>query len=162
MITATRLRKLFHYDPESGVFSRLAGGRGIRCGVPAGSLDGCGYRQITVDGKNYKAHRLAWLYMTGKWPVEQIDHINMARSDNRWKNLREATSSQNRANSRGLITSKSKMKGVTWHPRGGKWQAQITVNRKTVYLGVFADPADAHDAYSEAAKKHFGKFARTA
>ena len=91
-LTAARLRKMLHYDPETGVFTRLWTGNVTGC------PDAKGYLRIAADGRSYRAHRLAVLYMTGAWPSEQIDHINQVRTDNRWSNLRPATNGENGAN----------------------------------------------------------------
>jgi hypothetical protein len=80
----------------------------------AGKINSKGYRLIGVDGRWHKAHRLAWLYMTGSWPREQIDHINLIKNDNRFENLREATQTQNHANTR---ARRRGLKGITWSPQ---------------------------------------------
>jgi AP2 domain-containing protein/HNH endonuclease len=86
-----------------------------------------------------------------------VDHINHDTLDNRRKNLRKATRSQNLLNARRKINN-SGFKGVYRHP-GGKWKAQIQVNHKYVYLGYFSSPEEAHKAYVKAAKKLAGIFA---
>jgi len=95
-LTTERLRELLHYDPETGEFHKISGGRP----GPIGSLDPAGYRQIAVDGVLYKAHRLAVLYMTGEMPISAlpVDHINRKRDDNRWCNLLVCTAVENSAN----------------------------------------------------------------
>lgn len=91
MLTAERLREVLEYDPAIGVFRWLIKPCGqISIGDIAGCRHGEGYVQIRVIGRIYLAHRLAWLYMTGEWPISLIDHRNLDRSDNRWSNLREA------------------------------------------------------------------------
>ena len=99
-LTAEWLRAVLDYDPKTGLFHwRIdRGGRKARIGALAGSFDATGYIQIMIDGKNYKAHRLAWLYVTGNWPIGDIDHLNGERANNRWSNLREATKSINQQN----------------------------------------------------------------
>ena len=161
MLTAGHLREILNYDPETGVWKWIA--RTARCihiGDVAGSMKGQGYWQIQIDGHNYFAHRLAWLYMTDEWPTCQIDHINLDRADNHWTNLREATASQNRANIRPQINNTSGFKGVSWKKRSNWWETQIEVNGKGIYLGHFDCPAAAHFAYIVAAEKYFGEFAR--
>jgi HNH endonuclease len=102
-----RVHELFFYDPHTGVFLRRQPQASEHVGDVAGCRTSEGYWRIHVDGRSYFAHRLAWLYMTGKWPKDQIDHINLDGSDNRWGNLRGATNGQNQANSltRGHNTS---------------------------------------------------------
>jgi hypothetical protein len=90
----------------------------------------------------YMAHRLAWLYMTGAFPKEQIDHINLDRADNRWRNLREATQSQNRANVSAYANNTSGIKGVNWDKRAGKWRAQIYIAGRKTLLGMFSAKDD--------------------
>ncbi|PNE10603.1 MAG: HNH endonuclease [Beijerinckiaceae bacterium] len=116
MITAERLRELLHYEPQTGEFTRRVAmsGRGASVGDIAGKVTKKGYREISVGGSRHKAHRLAWLYMTGEWPKDQIDHVNLNKGDNRWCNLREADNSKNRANTPPPSTSTSGYKGAHW------------------------------------------------
>jgi len=118
-LTAERLREVLRYEPETGVFVwRVRAARRIHVGAVAGNISpSSGYRFIGVDCRLYGAHRLAWLYMTGEWPKHQVDHVNMDCADNRWANLRDATCSQNTANSCVRINNKSGFKGVSWDKR---------------------------------------------
>jgi hypothetical protein len=178
-ITAAQLRAILDYNPQTGVFvwltrppemfaptmSRTAEHaceiwNAKFAGTIAGSPNGEGYERIKIFGRPYLAHRLAWLYETGCWPEAQIDHINLDRSDTRFANLREATRSQNKANIRALSTNKSGFKGVYWSKRDKKWKAAIMVNRKPIFVGLFGSREAASDAYAQAAKQHFGEFAR--
>lgn len=152
------LKSLLRYDPQTGVFTWL---RGKRAGMVAGNVVK-GHRQIMIGGKNYAAHRLAWLYVTGKFPNRGIDHINLNGDDNRFHNLREASQSQNGANQRLRKNSTSGLKGVTWRAEKRKWVAQITVDWRNNYLGIFDCPAAAHFRYLIEADKRFGEFARAA
>jgi HNH endonuclease len=88
-LTAERLRERLHYDAETGVFTRRVGSSNARAGDVAGSVHSTGYVRISIDGGKYTAHCLAWFYVHGVWPSDQIDHINRNRSDNRIANLRE-------------------------------------------------------------------------
>lgn len=156
-ITAERVRGLLHYEPETGNWAWLKSAPGRRRGLVAGSVSQTnGYRYIRIDYTHHPAHGLAWLYMTGIWPVADIDHINGDRADNRWCNLREATRSQNNANARARATNTSGFKGVTWKKSHCKWLAQISVNGKHKHLGHFER---AFIAYCFAAWKYHGEFA---
>jgi hypothetical protein len=163
MLTAERLRELLDYDPLTGVFLwRVTRGRAV-AGAVAGHMETGdrtrGYWVIMIDRKLYRAHRLAWFYVHGAWPQDEIDHRNLVRQDNRMANLRQATRSQNRANYR-LRPQNSGMKGITYRRKTGKWQAQIQVEGKKINIGSFLKPEEAHAAYRSAALHHFGEFAR--
>jgi HNH endonuclease len=98
-ITQARLKSWLHYEVETGVFTWLVNmGRKKTKGCRAGTINGQGYRQIKINGTLYKASRLAWLYVTGEWPDEDIDHRNRVRDDDRFENLRVATRQQNSRN----------------------------------------------------------------
>lgn len=162
-LTAERLRNLLHYDPETGTFTWLAKARGgITTGYSTGYASKRGDIIITVDYVQRKAHRLAWLYMTGEWPQQDIDHKNGIRADNRWENLREATASQNLANARLRSNNTSGFKGVTWDRERKKWVAQIRVRGRHIHVGRYTSPEEAHVAYMRAATHHFGEYARSA
>jgi hypothetical protein len=101
MLTQSRLKEILKYSPDTGEFVHLVqkkGGRGIKPGDVAGDFCSYGYRRIGIDGKRYRACRLAWLYMTGEWPEKHVDHVNGIRSDDRWENLRSASIRQNAFN----------------------------------------------------------------
>ena len=155
-LTRARLRELLHYDKETGEFrwwKRV--GNEMRPGSVAG------YVQIYVQGRGYSAHQLAWLYMTGRWGRPMIDHRDGNSTNNRWRNLRRATASQNSANRRRPRHNTSGYKGVRLSRRSGRrWRAAIWKNRRKIHLGTFPTPQAAHAAYAAAARKLFGKFAR--
>lgn len=162
IITADRLRHVLHYNPLTGIFTRkIQTSHNALIGAVAGSLKSSGYWGIYIDNHHYRAHRLAWLYVTGMWPNDQIDHINLNKSDNRIANLREATSFQNGGNTRAHKTNTSGIKGVYWYHRLSKWHAQIRINGRRNHLGYFDNIEDAAFAYRKAAHEHFGEFART-
>ena len=160
-ITADRVRELLEYDPATGLFEWRVARANVKVGQRTGCLNSGGYRYIGIDNRLYKAHRLAWLYVYGRWPANDIDHINGVRDDNRIANLREATRSQNIANARGTRKNKSGFKGAYFLKRERKWLACITVCGKRQHIGLFTTAAGAHAAYVKAAKHHFGEFART-
>ena len=155
-LSANRLRKLLNYAPATGVFRWRV--RGPNVGTVAGTIHPPkGYRQICIDGKIYRANRLAWLYMTGKWPKLEIGYINHTTSDTRWANLRAMTPSQRGATSR--RRNKLGVRGV-WITKSGKYAASIKVAGKKKYLGLFDTIEKASVAYTRAAKDAFGRFVR--
>lgn len=156
---AATLRSLIRYDPDTGVFVWLVTrARGARAGGMAGSLDKRGYRNIKVCGRRHFAHRLAFLYMTGRHPVRQIDHKNTVHDDNRWDNLREAGPSENTHNRPAQSNNASGFKGVS--KKRSRWRAVIRHKGKQQFLGVFETPEQAHAAYVIAAKSIYGEFAK--
>jgi hypothetical protein len=166
LITAEIVRSLLSYDRDTGVFLWL---KTLSTATPAGSVAGTiyanGRRYITIERKRYFAAHLAWLYVTGGWPVDQIDHKNLSRSDDRFENLREATGQQNIANRGVLKNNRSGFKGVSKRPRtrfSQRWRARIRVNGILINLGDFNSPEEANAAYAKAAQEHFGEFARAA
>lgn len=160
-LTAARLRALFRYDQMSGEFFFLTrAARRVRIGDHAGSINSEGYRSVTVDGRQYKAHRLAWLYVRGAWPEHQIDHINGGRDDNRFVNLRKATRSQNLANSKAMRRGKALPKGVSFNRQSGRWIARIQCAGRSRFLGYFDNPEAAATAYATSATETFGPYAR--
>lgn len=161
--TAERVRSLLNYDPATGQFTwNVSNSNRAPVGSIAGGVRGDGYWRIRVDGHLYAAHRLAWLYVHGSWPNEDIDHIDGDRLNNRISNLREATRSQNLANMRPSSKSKSGLKGAAWNARKQRWMARIKVEGCEHFLGYFKTPEEAHAAYAEAAIRLRGTFARVA
>lgn len=155
-LTQARLRELLDYDPATGLFVRRAveGLQERWHDKPAGYVLR-GYLVITVDGRKYRAHRLAWLYIHGKWPEQEIDHRDGNKLNNRIANLRDVSHTVNGENRRqgeangtggGLI-------GASWFKARNKWMAQITVNRKQRYLGLFDTAEEAHAAYVQAKRQ---------
>lgn len=164
MISHEKLLSLLDYDPETGVFSwrvsRKSYGGGKNPGDRAGTAQ-TGCRVITIDQVRYKEHRLAWFYVYGEWPGQEIDHINRDFNDNRVANLRLATRSQNSANMVKPRAASSGYKGVYQNRHSpGTWFAQISVDSKSKFLGRFTTPEEAHAAYVAAAQEHYGDFAR--
>lgn len=155
-ITAERLRELLHYDPLTGVFTWLVShGRGGR--YPAGSIAGYmhhkGYIDIWLDGRFYRAHRLAWLHVHGAWPEKDIDHRDTVKHHNWIKNLRSATNAQN-AQNRPSIRKDGSHVGVTRYKPTGQWLARIMVAGKPIHVGYFEHEADAVAARREAKAVH--------
>lgn len=167
MITQEELKFIINYDPESGEFTcRNPHKQGpAKIGSKAGTIKHCGtigrkrsYLYIHFGKKWYRAHRLAWLYMTGEFPEEQIDHINTDTLDNRFCNLRKASQQQNNYNQNLNIRNTSGVKGVSWDKTRGLWMARTSVNGKSVNLGRFTDIEDAENVvkgYREKWHKEF-------
>jgi hypothetical protein len=156
-LSAERLRDALHYAPLTGVFTwRIRTSSRSNPGTVAGRLMPDRYRRICLDGGQYPVHRLVWLYLYGRWPVDQIDHINGVRDDNRADNLREATNAINGQNRRRAqrTNQSSGLLGVSWQAKRQKWMAQIQLNGKAIYLGRFKTPEAAHAAYIAAKRQH--------
>ena len=151
-LTADHLREILNYDSVSGVFWwRVARRGGAKVGDIAGLINQ-GYRKIRIGRHRYKASRLAWRYIHGRWPDGEIDHKNGIRTDDRLDNLRDVTSSENAQNRRHAQSSnKTGFLGVS--PHQGKFQAVIVINGKQHYLGRFVTPEDAHAVYLEAKRR---------
>jgi hypothetical protein len=152
MITQERLKQLLTYDPDTGMFTRRTYVRGHKVGEPVG-FNWNGYWGIKVDGKGYQAHRLAWLYMYGEHPKQQIDHINRNKMDNRISNLRDVNRSRNRENQAAPYkNNKLGMQGVSMYR--SKYKAQIQIKGVVTYLGVYETADEAQQAYKNAKCKH--------
>jgi hypothetical protein len=139
ILTQERLRFLMDYDPDTGLFTRKVKVKHQPAGAIVGTSGTRGYLQCNIDGKPYKLHRLAWLYVHGEWPADQIDHINHITSDNRLCNLRVVSCAENHQNRARKTNSASGYLGVTWHKRDRRWQAHLEVNGKAIHLGSYQD-----------------------
>lgn len=159
-LTQDRLKEVYEYIPESGLFIRKIRTFRHKAGEIAGTLLDEGYIQIGIDGKQYRAHRLAFFYMTGEWPTLEVDHINGCRSDNTWNNLREATRIQNCQNKKISKGNTSGYKGVSWDSTLQRFRASIKVAGKGKYLGSYKTAEEASKAYQNAAEELFGDFNR--
>ena len=145
-LTQARLKENLHYNPTTGDFTWLVHKPRASHKIRAGTINN-GYRSISIDGKKYLAHRLAWLYMYGQMPSKNIDHINNHPDDNRLDNLRECTTKQNSLNRLIPRNNTSGFLGVS--KAGSRWKA--TLHRKT--LGYFETAEVASLAYQTAAKE---------
>lgn len=154
-ISADELRLLLDYDSATGAFTRRVSRRSFKAGSRAGCHDSDGYIVITIYNRLYKAHRLAWLWMTGEWPRESIDHKNGIRDDNRWCNLRQSTMSENCHNVAVSKRNTSGYLGVTLHKPTGRWRALIGLNGKQRLIGSYSTADEAYAAYlAEKARLH--------
>lgn len=153
------------YFPETGIWMRRASRRrpkGVRADSPRITRNGQQvYMEVNFGGKRYKSHRLAWFYMTGAWPVGLLDHKNCDSTDNKWTNLRPATPSQNKQNTKVRRDNLAGIKCVR-QERSGRWGARIYHNGRSHWLGMFDTAEEARQAYERAALKAFGEFARAA
>lgn len=113
-----------------------------------------GYLVGSYGGRQYRAHRIVWLLVTGRWPKAEIDHINGARDDNRLENLREVSRAENNRNKRRHAHNSSGQNGVCWLRESNKWFAQIGVNGRTEYLGCFDTIEAAIAARADADHRH--------
>lgn len=157
------LRNALDYNPETGVFLRIATSTfnpRVQVGSEAGFPCRNGYRRIRIGRKAYFSHRLAWFYVHGEWPKDEIDHINGVRDDNRIANLRQATRTQNLGNTKLSKKNTSGIKGVIFDKANAKWMAYIMVKRKFLNLGRFDSKEAARAAREVAHRKAFGEFLR--
>lgn len=149
-LTQSYLKSILDYNHEAGIFTwKVSNNRKIRIGDVAGCVYN-GYIRIKINNKKYQAHRLAWLYVHGKFPPEQIDHINHNRADNRIANLRSVSHQENHRNQSKTNNNTSGFVGINWHKQRNKWRAFITVDQKHIYLGLFTDINDAISARKQA------------
>lgn len=156
------LRQRLRYEPDTGKLywlscpHRSAAWNARYAGREAfSSKDRHGYRQTNLDGSVLRAHRVAWVLAYGEWPEADIDHVNHDRADNRLRNLRKATRSENLRNTRLPPRNTSGVCGVSWSKKSAKWRADIHHDGKQRFLGHF-DEFDDAVAARKAAERQFG------
>jgi hypothetical protein len=142
LLTQDRVKDLLHYCPKTGIFARLVTCGGQLPGSIPGRINSNGYRDISIDGRRYMAHRLAWFYVYGFYPRSEIDHINRIKSDNRIANLRLASRKQNCENVGKRQSNTSGITGVDL--RYGKWRVRINHYGKSIFIGSFNTLEDAY------------------
>lgn len=153
MITEEKLKQIFEYNPETGIFTRiLRTANRHKVGDIGGTLNAQGYLVINIDGTIYYAHRLAFLYMTGKFPEELVDHIDTIKNNNSWFNLRKANKSENAQNQRKCQKSNKStgLLGAYFSKQRNCFFSSIMIDNTTKYLGIFATAELAHEAYCKA------------
>lgn len=164
MLTQQELKSVLLYKPDTGEFfwkyrsdldsqwnSKYAGTR-------AGFINELGYWKITLGNTSWLAHRLAFLYMTGKIP-DLIDHKDQDKSNTKWDNLRIATVSQNQANAKLRVDNTSGYKNVTWHKQRNKWKVEVCKDGKLHYGGLFTELDKAVNKANNLRRELFGEFA---
>lgn len=163
-LTQELLKELVYYLPETGIFTWNKPRSGCTPGSPCGFITPHGYHVIGIAWGQWRANRLAFLYMTGKLPPDDmdVDHINLVKTDNRWCNLRLATRSQNMANTSVYRLGTSGVKGVTWDKARQKWRAQLRVNGRKTNLGRFDTCEEAAAKVEEVARAQWGDYWRAA
>lgn len=155
MITQKYLKSILKYNSKTGKF------RWIGSNCIAGYVHSKGYFHIRIKGKLYLCHRLAWLYVKGKWPKGDLDHKDGNGFNNKFKNLRLATDSQNLGNQKKHTNNTSGVKGVCWDKQAGRWMVRIQIKNKPKFLGYVTDLKEGAKMYKVAANKYFKEFART-
>lgn len=157
ILTQSTLKQILFYSPDSGEFTRVkTQSWNAKRGSIAGCIGGNGYLRIHVNGKLHQSHRLAWLYMHGEFPENDIDHINGDRTDNRLLNLRAATRQENVRNTLMQKNNRTGYKGVK--KNGSGYSARIMINGVQLHLGTYPTPELAHSVYQKEAKLHFKEF----
>jgi hypothetical protein len=161
MITQEELKLAVHYDPDTGIFTRLISTssrakRGMVIGTPTGLG---GHLRATVCGRRYYLQQLAWLYMTGEI-ADEVDHIDLDAQNNKWENLRNASRVQNSCNRLAPSQNTSGVKGVTWDKQTQKWRAQLHLHGRHYCFGRHVDKDDAIVARMLGAERLHGEFAR--
>lgn len=154
-----KVRSIYDYNPDTGVFTFKVRRTAKMPGDIAGAMNKSGYIQISIDNVLYYAHRLAWVYMTGDWPVALVDHIDRNRSNNCWQNLRVVSPSGNARNMSLMSRSSSGQIGVTFDKKSGKWYSKITVEYRQMSLGFYSNFEDAVAARKSAEQLYgFGEY----
>jgi hypothetical protein len=159
-----RIRTLLDYDPASGVMtwrncSKFHSEKnGQEAGVPTPKQSGKQYQKITIDGRKYSRSRLAFAWMTGRWPAECIDHINGNSLDDRWENLREATALENAWNHKRRARQTELPMGVR-RAASGRFVARIAQFGRLHTIGTFDSVAEAEAAYRQERTQRYGQFA---
>ena len=161
-LTQEYLKSILDYDLDTGIFTwKINKAKRTNIGDIAGWSDN-GYREIEINDKKYKAHRLAWLYVYGEMPKKLIDHVDGNRSNNKISNLREATYQTNNENYKTPKTNKSGVKNVSWYKNINKWVVSISIRKTKKTVGYYDDLELAELVAVEARNKYRGEFANHA
>lgn len=159
VLTQSYLKECLGYDQHTGVLvwkkrpskhfkweRHHTGWNKKFSGKAAGSVNRIGYRIISIDNKGYRAHRLVWLWVTGEFPEEEMDHINHRKDDNRLHNLRSATNRENSRNRTLQLNNSSGVTGVWWDESRSNWRASISVEGRQKMIGRYTSLAEAISA----------------
>jgi len=154
-ITVDEVREAFDYDEETGdLIWKIKPSNRVSIGGVAGSYDKYGYRRLGYKSKNYFIHRLVWAYVHGKFPPNDIDHIDGNPANNKIGNLRAVSHEENLKNSKLNKNNTSGVAGVYWDKKTSKWMAHIGISGKKVHLGCFDDFFEACCARKSAESKY--------
>ncbi len=153
-LTHEEVKEYFDYDPKTGKFfwAKAPWRHKYLLGKEISCVNSSGYVVVHFKRHMYYIHRLIWLWMTGSWPKQFIDHINCIKTDNKWGNLREATASENKKNIKAFRNNSSGYKGIHWDKRNKKWYVHINLG--------YADLNNAIKIYNEIALKYHGEYAK--
>lgn len=156
-------KEFITYDPDTGLmyWNKVINNKARSGDLCGSNVDSKGYRRVCFKGKQFRAHRVAWLLYYGCTPSAQIDHINGNRTDNRICNLRLASNAENSRNAKLSKDNTSGCSGVTYHKKAKKWAASIMYNRKQIYLGIYENILDAVQVRKEAEVRYFGAFSKS-
>jgi hypothetical protein len=157
MITQKRLKEVVTYDPETGKFCWKQTRSGRRSGI-FGSIDANGYGRVCIDGKRYLLHRLAFLYMTGKFPENHVDHVDRVKLNNAWVNLRNAVPVENNRNVGMRVVNTSGATGVWWEKDRCKFRVGIKAGGRTIYGSRHNDFESAIQQRNEMVVKYHADF----
>jgi hypothetical protein len=156
MIDQETVKKLFHYDAESGMLLwRNGNGRNVKPWQEAKAPNGQGYYTVKINGTSYRVHRLIWLYVHGNFPDKYIDHKNRVRNDNRLCNLRDVNTTDNAQNISLPSHNKSGHIGVSWIKSHNCWTVFVKVNKKNKWLGYYKNLDDAVAVRKAGEKQHY-------
>lgn len=156
MIDQETVKKLFHYDAESGMLLwRYGNGRNVKPWQEAKAPNGQGYYTVKINGTSYRVHRLIWLYVHGNFPDKYIDHKNRVRNDNRLCNLRDVNTTDNAQNISLPSHNKSGHIGVSWIKSHNCWTVFVKVNKKNKWLGYYKNLDDAVAVRKAGEKQHY-------
>ncbi|WP_342106342.1 HNH endonuclease signature motif containing protein [Methylobacterium sp. SI9] len=157
---ADELRRILSYHPRTGRLTwRVKVANRVQIGDAADNGHEGDYRNVTIKGRSYRAHRIIWKMVTGEEPIGEIDHRDLVRSNNRWLNLRAASHSDNACNKSLYRNNTTGLTGV--HPHGSSYHAQIKRHGRQIHLGAFRTIEAAHAAYLAAARELHGSFNRS-